>query len=505
MKFLPWSSLVLLTLSPLAHAEPTQLVTQLQRIKSELNSDNKINSENCETYFDEVYRYFVTTSPEKLGFNEHAENDREVVQTAFANRLRIEQRVKDLFAKEKLSESCFKSAKKALRVMRFIEEYVGERVTHYPRSTARTRPDVFSGGFPWLQTADSDTKFELQSGDVILSRGDFLSSAAIARMGEADSQFSHLGLVYIKEPTTVGETRETFVFEAHAETGLQATPIDEYLTDMKVRASVRRFQDPEMAKKAAQKMADLIFSAKDRGYTYPYDFYLNLEEHEQFFCSEVVYYGFDEASQHQIQLPLFKSRLNQAGEWYVNKMDFNSDRVFLPGDLEGDPRFSLVAEWRDYSRTRTTRHKDVILTAMYRWMQDYDYRFIPTGETKLLRTVVRTARRWPLFRKYLSDLFPPHIPKNTLEVGFSIEAVASKILTDLEAKDRRFENHFDRRMVFSELLGVVEKLRVTDLENYQRALGGELKLQCSQSNSNFQTCFEVTYPVLIHSHFRSDD
>ena len=60
-------------------------------------------------------------------------------------------------------------------------------------------------------------------------------------------------------------------------------------------------------------------------------------------------------------------------------------------------------------------------------------------------------------------------------------------------------------MVFSELLGVVEKLRVTDLENYQRALGGELKLQCSQSNSNFQTCFEVTYPVLIHSHFRSDD
>ncbi|MFL5785576.1 MAG: hypothetical protein ACJ76H_13250, partial [Bacteriovoracaceae bacterium] len=58
-----------------------------------------------------------------------------------------------------------------------------------------------------------DIKSELRSGDIILSRGNAYTSSAISNLGEFDTQFSHMSVVY-KDPAG-----ELWTVEAHIEVG----------------------------------------------------------------------------------------------------------------------------------------------------------------------------------------------------------------------------------------------------------------------------------------------
>ena len=80
-----------------------------------------------------------------------------------------------------------------------------------------------------------------QSGDVILVRGHAHNSAAIARIGDVDSQFSHVGIVYIDE------AGDHWMVESLIEDGAIINPLAKALDHGIVRAVLYRNRDRDLA------------------------------------------------------------------------------------------------------------------------------------------------------------------------------------------------------------------------------------------------------------------
>jgi len=75
----------------------------------------------------------------------------------------------------------------------------------------------------------------IHSGDMLVSRGGYPTSALIARGNDYPGNFSHVGLVYVDSATN-----EISVIEAHIEVGVAVTTAEGYLADKKLRLMVMR-------------------------------------------------------------------------------------------------------------------------------------------------------------------------------------------------------------------------------------------------------------------------
>src|SRR2546425_13311758 len=76
---------------------------------------------------------------------------------------------------------------------------------------------------------------EMHSGDILVSRGGYPTSALIARGNDYPGNFSHIGLVHVDSVT-----HAVSVIEAHIERGVAITTGDGYLADKKLRIMVLR-------------------------------------------------------------------------------------------------------------------------------------------------------------------------------------------------------------------------------------------------------------------------
>ena len=88
------------------------------------------------------------------------------------------------------------------RASRYATDMLGELMIGYDDlSPGEEEYPAFTG--PHLNTlihpglGDSGGALEIRTGDIIVVRGTIHNSAAIARIGDVDSQFSHVGIVHI--------------------------------------------------------------------------------------------------------------------------------------------------------------------------------------------------------------------------------------------------------------------------------------------------------------------
>jgi len=75
---------------------------------------------------------------------------------------------------------------------------------------------------------------EIHSGDILVSRGGYPTSALIARGNDYPGNFSHIALVHVDSVSHVASA-----IEAHIERGVAVSTADEYLGDKKLRSSAR--------------------------------------------------------------------------------------------------------------------------------------------------------------------------------------------------------------------------------------------------------------------------
>lgn len=183
----------------------------------------------------------------------------------------------------------------------------------------------------------------LHSGDLLVSRGGYPTSALIARGNDHPGNFSHVGLVHVDEGT--GAVR---VVEAHIERGVAVGSAEEYLADKKLRVMVLRARadlpqlaaDPLLPHRAATAMLERALAEH-----IPYDFAMDYHDPARLFCSEVASTTYRD---HGVTLWTGISTLSTPGlrRWLAS-FGVRHFETQEPSDLEYDPQLVVVAEWRD--------------------------------------------------------------------------------------------------------------------------------------------------------------
>jgi hypothetical protein len=201
---------------------------------------------------------------------------------------------------------------------------------------------------------------KFHSGDILISRGGAPTSALIARGNDFPGNFSHIALLYV-DPAT----QEPRLIESHIEQGVVVSSVEEYIRDKKLRIMVLRpradlpqlRKDPMLPHKAA---GLALKNATERHI--PYDFEMDYKEHSKLFCSEVASAAYEA---HGMALWMGISHISSPGlrKW-LSAFGVRHFETQEPSDLEYDPQFVVVAEWRDPETLRKDHLDNAVTDVM---------------------------------------------------------------------------------------------------------------------------------------------
>ncbi len=393
------------------------------------------------------------------------------INASFSARLALKETLK---AFESDSE-CLRSATDVFRGLRYVEDYLIE-MRMEKAANAPSEYVSMTGEFPYLlvnpkYASEFKSYEDLQSGDVILSRGNAFSSAAIARIGINDYQFSHLSFVY-KNP----ETKELYTTEAHIEIGSVVEPLIEHVSAKSARSVVFRYNDSQISSHASQLIHDRVLKNQLEKKNIQYDFSMDFKDNERLFCSEVISSGFKAAVPDSDYIPKFKSKFSPGIIPFLNTIGVPATKenvatleVFAPGDIQFDPRFEMVAEWRNPRKMEESRMKDFILTKIFERMDKGGYKFDPSLKMDVESRTFWLLRRLPVVRKFIQNKFPLNMSPSQLELFMALDKVGDAIYKEMEKASLEYE----RPMTPKEILGVLDKFFSEDFEHYKRYKKGQ--------------------------------
>jgi hypothetical protein len=259
------------------------------------------------------------------------------------------------------------------------------------------------------------------------------------------------------------KTHVESVIEAHIEFGSVVTPFAKYRADGKLRASVYRYPDAQLAHEAAKYMYQKVKDAADRGDNIKYDFGLDMQTDERLFCSELVYWAYRHASNDQLKLPLNLSVLDPRVSKFHQSIGIFVNQAFLPADMEIETRFQWVAEWRDYSQIRSTHIKDASLNSMYNWMAEKNYVLHPTAKSFWLSWTAFPARQIPWLGTWLlGDKFPPYMQRSVFKTIVTLDGVHGLLIGNLEKANAAAQKSRGIGLSVPEMMDYMEALRVED-------------------------------------------
>ena len=280
-----------------------------------------------------------------------------------------------------MSRPAQKSARDCLRATRYAIDILGRfgpASSNCPKAvapTGRLRAPITTRFTTAPVSGMPDGTMAFRSGDVILTRGRLHNSAAIARIGDIDSQFSHVAMVYIDA------RGRHWAVESVIERGAIVEPLSEWLDHELGRAILFRHKDTNLAQRAATLIHDRVQQANSPwGKRILYDFTMTLDEKtHNLYCSKLVRRAFREASDGAVLFPSFATHLDMKNRDFLNRIGVEGGKeTFAPGDLELEPGFEIIAEWQDYRVTSNLRLKDIVMDKMFEWMEEDGYKFHET-------------------------------------------------------------------------------------------------------------------------------
>lgn len=314
---------------------------------------------------------------------------------------------------------------------------------------------------PYSVRADlDDEKFQFHSGDLMLARGVSFFSAIISQISDNKSQFSHV--VFVNEDAN---TKNLNTVESYIGTGVDKYKIDFALKNENARLLVLRPKDRTLGEKAAGQAME---SAKART---PYDYLMNFNDYSQLSCVEVARAAYDRASKGTVMVPVQPAQLQSKNADFLDKLNLKNGDLITPDDLEIDPNFELVLDWRDYRLIRDSRHKDAILSEIVRWTNELGYKFHDSPKSFIAENIIypiRTTHLWPLVQKLTgSPNFDPMIPKKTLGFSLVMNQVSQALQQHLDQLDLAYVAKYKRPMTNAQLREAVNKLREQDEKTYR--------------------------------------
>ena len=352
--------------------------------------------------------------------------------------------------------------REVFRVMRFGKDMLGEIwVDHERIEDKKHTLRAFTGTHLNTNVHPDFRHHEtiaFQSGDVILMRGQHHNSAAISMIGDVDSQFSHLALVYI-DPYG-----KHWIVESLIETGAHVVPLEKSLSAGAGRAIVFRHRDRVMAAEAAKIMFDRVAASVDgRDPKILYDFSMRLDGGRKLFCSKLVRQAYKAASEKALMLPTFQTVLGMKNRDFFNRIGVKARHTFVPGDMEIEPEFDIVAEWRDYRVTSRLRLQDIVMAKFFEWMDTRGYVFQETLTIRLISWFGRLSGQLSDTAKNLIEDVIPRVPSNmkrrTIATVAMLHRSADPVVKALEEIDVEAIRESGLGMHPSEVRDHLEELR----------------------------------------------
>ena len=313
-----------------------------------------------------------------------------------------------------MSRQAQKAARDCLRATRYAIDILGELWTSFEQLPEGGRTyRAFTGTnhntlYNRACERAADGTMAFRSGDVVLTRGRLHNSAAIARIGDIDSQFSHVAMVYIDA------RGRHWAVESLIERGATVEPLSDWLDHELGRAVLFRHKDANLAQRAATLIHDRVQQANSPwGKRILYDFTMTLDEKtHNLYCSKLVRRAFREASDGAVLFPTFATHLDMKNKDFVRRIGVEAKDTFAPGDLELEPGFEIIAEWQDYRVTSNLRLKDIVMDKLFEWMERDGYKFDETLKVRLISILGRMASYLSQDVKEMIDDVIPVVPVN---------------------------------------------------------------------------------------------
>lgn len=361
-----------------------------------------------------IYKAFEQQDFFRFDVFEERDKAPETMQALFDMQMSLREKVREWHAAGLMSRPAQKAARDCLRAARYAIDILGEIWIGYERlpEGAPTKRAFTGDNYNTLINRafapNADGSMPFQSGDVILTRGKLHNSAAIARIGDIDSQFSHVAVVYIDAHGM------HWAVESLIELGAIVQPLAEWLQHDLGRAVLFRHRDGLLAQRAATLIHDRVRLANSpAGKPILYDFTMSLSpKTHNLYCSKLVRRAFREASDGAVELPTFKTLLDMKNRDFMDRIGVDTIETFAPGDLELEPDFDIVAEWRDYRVTSDLRLKDLVMDKLFEWMEVYGYKFDETIKVRLISIFGRMASYLNHHAKKMIEDVIPIVPVN---------------------------------------------------------------------------------------------
>ncbi len=257
---------------------------------------------------------------------------------------------------------------------------------------------------------------DIQEGDILLFRGNSVSSPAIARIGVAPSIYSHAGII---AKDTSGQLQ---VVESIVQKGILTRSLEDALNENTPRMLVLRHKNPDFALKAAEK-AWGKYAETLNGTAVEYRFSMILDPSREdfgqlFFCSEFVYWAYLEAAvelEADFNTDKILSPLRASTQNFRGKIGIEADITLAPGDFVFQEDLEILAESKDYGLTHRARVLDLTLDALYTWLDplqgDRAYAFDPDLFLNEINFVLDPEVRAESVNQDLLELVQPALPQ----------------------------------------------------------------------------------------------
>jgi len=439
-----------------------EFIDYIPLLNERVRSREFLSVESCvpfiKKYTDYVYEkpsdfYFPKSETEKEYFVEKGE---ESLKGLFQLRMGLREFIKD--NQSEVTRECVDAVRNAIRYTRFAEDSLAEWLYANSEKPSKVPAELFTGGLPHTILNPKFEKIDYRPGDLLLMRGQSFVSAMIARIGDGDAQFSHLGII--------GQDAKgkLYVVEALIETGMIYTPLDEFLKKEEARIVLLRQEDAELGKKAARKVFDYVYNVRSKGKVVPYDFGMIDDEHSEMFCSEVIRFAYKEASNGEYQVPAFRTSFSRLIDSdFMSGMGIKARETFAPADIDLDPRFEVIAEFRTIPKLRKIRMQDSVLTSVFHWIEKEKYEFKFNLSTKVKANGAWIARQLGFAKEKMQK----HMKPSTIETILKFQMLTKPLEENLFKLENDFYTEHGHSLTFKDLLRANEEFRLNDCEAYQ--------------------------------------
>ncbi len=412
---------------------------------------------NCVSVLNDVYQVMSQATPNQFNNEGLAKDAVSVMDLSWQTRQSLRQKVREFSQAGPVPEPCLVAVKDIMRVGRYLEDELAALHLNYPVGDLNHPKINLTGGLPYLLLKDPNDLFEFKTGDIFLTRGNSLVSSSIARVAKGRSQFSHISTFY------KDAEGKKWVIESWIDTGAFVWSLKEHLDSGNTRFAVFRNRDSKLAADAAEKLYRFVKEASDRKKPFPYDFTLNVKDHSRAFCSELVTMAYEWASGGKVQVPMYFSNLRDGIDNFIENVGIFRAPTFIPADMDVDPNFDLMLEWRDVDNMNATHQQDMVLDSVFAWMQDYDYKlhYSLSGKVGYL---LQPTTEWPVVSAFTKLIIPANTTPKMVRTFATLQSIATPMLSYIAEKNQETLKKTGYHLTPRQMMAELEVYRLNDLK-----------------------------------------